>query len=105
MRRVLPGGATLGGSRHESNERPVACRPLASVVERTIPRRKTPSDDDKLITRAEPPPLPPEPPPQAPEKHPATIKQLSTVKLVLEVLIAIVGLIGAILALFGIARK
>lgn len=41
MRRVLPGGATLSGS----EDRPVAIRRGAAVVERTRPRR--PADPPK----------------------------------------------------------
>ena len=39
MRRVLPGGATLGGGSHGGDERRVACRPRAAVLERTRPRK------------------------------------------------------------------
>ena len=36
MQWVLPGGAELGGSNRQDNERRVACRPLAAVLVRTI---------------------------------------------------------------------
>lgn len=41
MRRVLPGGATLGGG----DARPVACRPGAAVLERTRPVDPTKTGD------------------------------------------------------------
>jgi uncharacterized protein YlaI len=37
MQWVLPGGAILGESNREDNERTLACRPLAAVEVRTIP--------------------------------------------------------------------
>lgn len=121
MRWVLAGGATLGGSKHD-DERAFASRPLAAVVVRSIPRRLAPLAQEeekqteavqqregeqpveKLTTQkqgshtaAVPPP--PNPPPQK------LTERLSTVKLFLEVLAVLVGLISAILALLSGARK
>jgi hypothetical protein len=122
MRWVLPGGAVLCGSNRGDDERSVACRPRAAVLERTSPRwPAVPAQ-----TEVSPPPAaepPPDPPPKEPTERlfttkpevkeqvvskPSTQKpvgRLSTMKLWLEVLALLVGLIGAILALFGGLRK
>ena len=75
MQWVLPGGAKLNGG----DERAVACRPLAAVRERTVPAKGR----CWLSLRS----------------------RLATAKLWIEVLAALVGLIGAVLALFGLLRK
>jgi len=98
MRRVLPGGATLGGSRHGGDERPVACRPGAAVLVRTSPRRATASPPTGVTTTPALEPVSDRSPPKLAER-------LSSVKLMLEVLAVLVGLIGAVLALFGWSRK
>jgi hypothetical protein len=97
MRRVLPGGATLS----EGKQRPVVCRPGVAVIERT--------------SKPPPPPPPPPVPPQTGVSHAVgllppppprkPLDWLPTVKQVLGVLTALVGLIGAILTLFGWPRR
>ena len=97
MRRVLPGGAILGERNHEGNEREVACRPRAAVLE--------------SISR-----LPPEGWLLATLKlvlHKFTTfwqwllspRGLLLIKRLLEVLAVLVGLIGAVLALLGWSRR
>ncbi len=92
MRWVLPGGAVLGGNQRGHGERAVACRPGAAVLE-SLKLRPPPSCWERLrsIVKA--------------VLAFFSVKQLTTVKLVLEVLAVLVGLIGAILALFGWSRK
>lgn len=85
MRWVLPGGAVLDGRNRKDSELGVACRPLAAVEERTKPC---------LIVV-----------PEQPEKGPRRRWRLAKVKQFLEVLALIVGIIGAILAWFGLSRK
>jgi hypothetical protein len=121
MRRVLPGGATLGGSNHGGDERPVACRPGAAVVVRTS-RAAVPSQRGAISTAA--PQTPSDRPPAdavgqlvrvheptpaqetGSDRPPSKLRErLSTVKLLLEVLAVLVGLIGAILALVGLSRR
>jgi hypothetical protein len=97
MRRVLPGGATLS----EGKQRPVVCLPGVAVIERT--------------SKPPPPPTPPPVPPQTGVSHAVgllppppprkPLDWLPTVKQVLGVLTALVGLIGAILTLFGWPRR
>jgi hypothetical protein len=94
---VLPGGAVLGARDREGDERAVACRPGAAVLESVRPLT--------LLERLR-----------------AAVKRvrgrlagfwqwlgsregIATVKRVLEVLVLLVGLITAILALFGVTRK
>jgi hypothetical protein len=122
MRLVLPGGAKLGGSNRGGNERPVACRPRAGVVEasRTLgatgsePAPVSPADAlgpaqvaDRQPGEVGPARVGPTatagPVPDPP--RPKFAERLSTVKLLLELLAVLVGLIGAILALFGGLRK
>ena len=90
MRWVLPGGAALGGNNREGDERPVACRPRAAVLERTRPPASNSTATAELV---------PDPPPKDPPRRLATVKQF------LEVLAVFVGLIGAVLALLGLSRK
>jgi hypothetical protein len=81
MRWVLPGGAVLEGD----DKLTVACRPGAAVIESMKP----------------PAPQPPPPPPWIRLfRWVISRKRLATVKLVVEVLAALVGLIGAVLTLF-----
>jgi hypothetical protein len=87
MRLVLPGGAVLRKSSGEKGEREVACRPGAAVLER--PWR--PGLWRRLKWRL--------------HRLLSDPERLARLKLVLEVLAVIVGLVGAILALFGILRK
>jgi hypothetical protein len=83
MRWVLPGGATL------SDERRVVCRPHVAVVERT---KKEPTSGGSGGGTG--------------KTDGAKLKEwLPTIKQVLGVLTALVGLIGAVLALFGWSRK
>jgi hypothetical protein len=91
MRWVLPGGAELDGR----DERAVACRPLGAVREGTVPRRwqfgKWLRSTVKLLLG-----------------RIATFfsrDRLPTVKLWLEVLALVVGLVGGILALLAGLRK
>jgi hypothetical protein len=86
MRRILPGGARLGGSKRGGSERPVACRPLSAVLERTSHGHE--AKDEKT-----------DPPP--PNQH----ERLSNVKLLLEIVAVVIGLIGALLALIAGFRK
>ena len=79
MQWVLPGGAVLDGR----DERTVAIRPLAAVRQGARHRRPA--------VAATPQPKPPE--------------RLATAKQWLELLAVLVGLIGAILALFGLSKK
>jgi hypothetical protein len=96
MRWVLPGGATLGGSNRGDNERAVAFRPLAAVREQKIPRKTGRLQTIKLVfdswarwlllairVRKE---------------------HLETIKLVLEIGVALLALIGGIIALFWGSR-
>ncbi len=99
MRRVLPGGATPGGTNHESDERRVACRPLATVVERTRQRKAAVQPATGVET-----PLGPVQKTDRP-KAPTLMERLSSIKLMLELLAVIVGLIGAIVALFARLSK
>lgn len=82
MRLILPGGAvlTLDGK----DDRAVACRPIAAVRVRMVP--------------VKPAPTPPSP-------RPPLRERLTDAKLVIEVLLGLVGLIAAILALFGWSRQ
>ncbi len=100
MRWVLPGGAELGERNCGSEERTVACRPQAAVLESmSRPRRKN------LVERLV----------SAVKlllggfttfwQRFFSVERLPTVKLWLEVLAVLVGLIGAILALFGWSRR
>lgn len=98
MRWVLPGGATPGGRNHWGNERPVACRPRTAVLERTISRRADLPAQTEVNPTAAAGPVP-----DSPGQKP--IERLFTVKLFLEVLAVLVGMIGAILALLGGSRK
>ncbi len=97
MRWVLPGGAVLGKSSRGSGELSVVCRPGAAVLEsmRPPPRKPLLSRMKRLLSR-----------------NATFIRQrffseehLPRVKLWLEVLVLLVGLIGAILALLGVSRK
>lgn len=98
MRRILPGGARLGGSKRGGDERPVACRPLSAVLERTSQCRVVAS-----VQTEQPPTSAAAPSPAAsPQKH---IERLSTVKLLLEIVAVLVGLIGAVLALIAGFQK
>ncbi len=117
MQWVLPGGAVLGGSIREGAEREVACRRLAGVeTSRTFPKLQpvSPADEPRPAQAEDRPPVElaparvdaPPPPPVVPDSPPPKVgERLATVKLVLEVLAVLVGLIGAILALFGVSRK
>jgi hypothetical protein len=53
MRHVLPGGATLGGDSQGGNERLVACRPRAAVLERTRLRPPLPIAGGDLAENGE----------------------------------------------------
>jgi hypothetical protein len=121
MRRLLPGGATLDGGDHAGDKPWAVCRPGAGVMMRTVPRRpaqpktgaapKTEADTTPEPAQPSPPPPPPPPPSDDPTKR-SSVKvrrrkagRLSTIKLLLQVLTALVGLIAAVLALFGLTRK
>jgi hypothetical protein len=106
MRWVLPGGATLRGG----EGRLVVCRPNTTVIEGTKPRRPpVPPKSEPVVPQpviVEPQPGPAVglvSPPHPPSK--TLVERLTTVKVLLEVLAILVGLIGAILALFGLSRK
>jgi len=123
MRWVLPGGAILNVGNHGSDQRAVACRPLAAVLERSSPcplaastqaemnSTKAPTQQatgppllDPLLTQTEPSLT------TAAGSFPDPSRQkltgrLSIVKLILEVLAVLVGLITAILALLSGSRK
>jgi hypothetical protein len=97
MRWVLPGGAVLGGRDRRGNERAVACRPRAAVLESVRPLT--------LLERL-----------RAAVKRVrgrlagfwrwlCTPKGLAIVKRVLEVLALLVGLIATILALLAGLRR
>jgi hypothetical protein len=110
MRRVLPGGATLGGG----DERPVAVRPAAAVLERTRLRR--PPDPPKTgasQTAAEQPVSDPSPqktqeqtnqelPCAAPEKASTSWLRDNIEKVVIPVIIAV--LTAIILAWLGLNK-
>ena len=80
MLRVLPGGAKLSARNHAGDERCVACRPGTAVEVRSRPRR---CRRLRRLWR------------WLSGLHPSTVEQW------LKVLMALVGLIGAILVLFG----
>jgi hypothetical protein len=90
MRWVLPGGAVLGGTNRKGCERPVVCRPHAAVLERTRPRPAI----VRCLTYLAP----------CLTKVGRSLPRLTKTKLFLEVLVLLVGLIGAILALLGLSR-
>jgi hypothetical protein len=100
MRWVLPGGAVLRERSREGEEREVACRPHAAVLESIRPKtiweqlvsavKRFWSGFTTLAARI--------------WRWLITLRP-STVKQWLEVLVVLVGLIGAILALFGLSRK
>ena len=96
MRWVLPGGAKLGGGNNALDEQRVACRPGAAVLEPKRPPRR-PGPIKRLLS--------------ALKRLPGRLtgswseEQLARVKLSLEILAVLVGLIGAVLALFGVSRK
>src|SRR5205807_2480810 len=114
MRWVLPGGAVLGRSSRGAGGRPVACRPLDAGLERRSRRRAmvpeppgvspapavVPVPDApvmrKLAVGAVSPAAAVEPVPDPP--RPKLTERLATVKLLLEVLAVLVGLVGAVLA-------
>ena len=104
MRLVLPGGAVLGGQS-------VACRPLAGVVEPSRPvvapisqtTTGSQADTHVSIKGGDRQSSKIEPVPKPPRLKPGWL--LAMVKLFLEVLVLFVGLINAILALFGLSRK
>jgi hypothetical protein len=104
MRWVLPGGAVLGGSNRKGEDWPVVCRPQGAVLERTIPSApiahlQPESIPTATVTLVAPPAPVPDPSPPKPTDR------LGKVKLFLEILGLLVGLISAILALFGLSRK
>lgn len=110
MRWVLSGGATLGGS-SQGGERLVASRPRAALEVRTRPPRTASEQPEREVP--EPPPQtestlpsssPPAQKPKVRRRRPRQ-KWLTSVKGLLEVLAMLVGLISAILALFGALRK
>jgi hypothetical protein len=91
MRLTLPGGAILDDRRYGGDTRRIACRPQTAVEERvrthqtaTRSTGTTPKKDvsSSLLDR----------------------KRLSKAKLLVEVLIAIVTLIGLILGLLGLKK-
>ena len=93
MRWVLPGGAVLGGG-----DRPVACRPRGAVVQQVRPHGPIvsalpePSASILLPTAINP----------VKQGH---RERLTTVKLWLEVLAILVGLLGTLLALLGLSNR
>lgn len=104
---VLPGGARLS----EDGAR-IAIRPDAGVLERRVPTKTPaamPTDSNPPATSAlatsaansgnivATPPIDP--------ITPKPTERLVTLKLILEVLTLLVGLIGAVLALFGLSQK
>jgi hypothetical protein len=114
MRWILPGGAVLVESGRKSTEPVVACRSGAAVLVRTIRRKaKTPEPPKETVPepRVESVPEPSRANPMAPtqpqpDQHGSKLpERLATLKLFLEVLVIFIGLIGAILALFGLSRK
>jgi hypothetical protein len=92
MRRVLPGGAVLNGDA----QRAVACRPGAAVVE-SVRRPRPPSPLVRLLSAAR----------RLPGRWRRfwSVERLSAAKLFLEVLVVLVGLVGAVLALLGWSRN
>jgi hypothetical protein len=83
MRCVLPGGATLTESKRRGDEQRVACRRPAAVQERTRPIgtwTRLLRAIKKRIQGIDP-------------------KQLETIKLILEIGVALLALIGGIIAL------
>jgi hypothetical protein len=104
MRWILPGGAVLGERNRRENKSPVVCRPGAAVLESVRPPR--------LLKQLR----------QKAKQLLSTVKglrasfiafirqllspeQLRYVKLILAVVAVLVGLITALLALFGLSRK
>lgn len=114
MRRVLPGGATLGGGSHGGDERPVACRPGAAVLERTRLRRPAGPPQtgtgqtaaDKPASDPSPPKLPEQmyqdPPRETPPKPPTSWLRENFEKVVIPVIIAV--LTAIILAWLGLNK-
>jgi hypothetical protein len=101
MRWVLPGGAVLGARDRKGDERAVACRPRAAVVESVRPPRP-PTVWKRLLAAVKPV--------QAwlagfSWRRPFPREGLADVKLVLEVLGLLVALITAVLALLGWSRN
>jgi hypothetical protein len=90
MQWVLPGGARLGGGGHGRDELEMACRPGAAVVVRM--KRQPPQGSLQRVIG------------WLRERF-SDEKWLGKVKLVLQILAVLVGLVGAILALFGVLRK
>jgi hypothetical protein len=93
MRYTLPGGATLGSG----DKRRVVCRPLVAVIERTRPTplpRRLWCTIKRLTTEG-----------LATVNRFTAAERLVRVKLLLGVLTALVGLVSAVLALFGWSRK
>jgi hypothetical protein len=104
MRWILPGGAVLGERNRRDNERAVACRPRAAVLESMRPktfRERLRCKVKGLLS--------------AGKRGLGSVttfvcrlwskEWLPTVERVLKVLTLLVGLITAILALFGLSRK
>lgn len=123
MRWVLPGGAVLNGSNRGLDEQRVACRALAAVLERSS-RREAASPGARSVV------IQPEMLDRLDQKaglrvsapqsvgiqsetmervsdptRPKLTERLTTVKLLLEVLAVLVGLIATVLALFGVTRR
>jgi hypothetical protein len=96
MRRVLPGGGVIGSA--------AACRPGAAVEERMAvarpARTAAPTPAPAAEAVAVPTPVAP-----APEPTRLPTERLTRVKLAVEVAAGVVGLVGAVLALFGLSRR
>jgi hypothetical protein len=114
MRRVLPGGATLGEASHGGDERPVACRPGSAVLERTRPRRPAdlpqPGAGQTAADKPASAPSPPKPqdlmyqnpPSETAQKPPTSWLRENIEKVVIPVVIAV--LTAVILAWLGLNK-
>ena len=89
---VLPGGAVLDGGER------AAVRPGVGVGERVVPRRHAAPAGELGVGSPAVVPAPDRP-------RPTTAERLVVAKLVVEVAAVVVGLVGAVLALFGGSRR